>query len=92
MESSSTLVVADPDIEKLMEYYTQQKVELFDYAHLKGPLAEISKPCGDLAFEMVALLPTHPELVEGLRYLLQAKDAFVRARVIDLKRKAAADG
>lgn len=39
----------------------------------------MSKPCGDLAQELVAVLPDGPELSAGLRKLLEAKDCFVRA-------------
>lgn len=52
----------------------------FDYAHLPPHLAVISRPCRQLADEMADRLDG-PELTAGLRKLLEAKDAFVRAAV-----------
>ncbi|MFJ6615465.1 hypothetical protein ACIQPT_34895 [Streptomyces sp. NPDC091289] len=51
----------------------------FEYGHLPAHLQTVSKPCGDLAQELVAVLPDGPELSAGLRKLLEAKDCFVRA-------------
>lgn len=51
----------------------------FTYAHLPEHLQDVSKPCHDLAEHMVRELPDSPELTFGLRSLLLAKDAFVRA-------------
>ena len=51
----------------------------FAYAHLPEHLQAISKPVGDLAQQMVDLLPDGPELTTGLRKLLEAKDCLVRA-------------
>jgi len=53
----------------------------FAYAHLPAHLQAISKPCHDLAEKMLKALPDGPELTFGLRQLLLAKDAFVRAAV-----------
>jgi hypothetical protein len=51
----------------------------FEFAHLPAHLQDVSRPCGELADEMVAELPDGPELTTGLRKLLEAKDCFVRA-------------
>lgn len=56
----------------------------FEYGHLRPELQAVSKKCGDLACEMLDLSAAkdHPEpqeLAAGLRHLLEAKDAFVRA-------------
>lgn len=51
----------------------------FTYAHLPEHLRQISKPCHDLAEQMIRDLPDGPELTVGLRKLLEAKDCFVRA-------------
>ena len=51
----------------------------FTYAHLPSHLQTISKPCHDLAEAMLQELPDGPELIAGLRKLLEAKDCFVRA-------------
>jgi hypothetical protein len=51
----------------------------FAHAHLPAVLAEVSRPCAELADAMIAALPDGPELTTGLRKLLEAKDCFVRA-------------
>lgn len=51
----------------------------FAYDHLPPHLQEVSKPCGDLAEQMIGILPDGPELTAGLRKLLEAKDCLVRA-------------
>lgn len=51
----------------------------FAYAHLPVPLRAVSAPCSELAHNMAEYLPDGPELTAGLRKLLEAKDAFVRA-------------
>lgn len=56
-----------------------QILRYFDYEHLPAHLQEVSKPIGDLAYEMDELLPDCAEKSAGLRLLLQAKDALVRA-------------
>ena len=54
-------------------------VKYFDHAHLPERLQTVSKPCHDLAQTMIDTLPDGPELIAGLRKLLEAKDCFVRA-------------
>lgn len=51
----------------------------FAYAHLPAHLRAVSRPCHDLAAQMIRELPDGPELTAGLRKLLEAKDCFVRA-------------
>jgi hypothetical protein len=58
---------------------TQQIARYFEYAHLPERLQTASRPCGQLAEQMIAALPDGQELTFGLRQLLLAKDAFVRA-------------
>lgn len=58
---------------------TQHLARHFDYAHLPQHLAATSRPCAELAEQMVQALPDGPELTAGLRRLLEAKDCFVRA-------------
>jgi hypothetical protein len=59
--------------------------------HLPPFLAGISHQCATLAAEMVDQLPTDdPETTWGLRMLLLAKDAFVRAAVEQQKRMSGA--
>jgi hypothetical protein len=60
-----------PDVVHLLRF--------FEHAHLPERLQVVSAPCGRLADDMVRTLPDGPELIAGLRKLLEAKDAFVRA-------------
>lgn len=53
----------------------------FSFDHLPPHLAAVSKHFHDLAAHLIAELPDSPELTVGLRKLLEAKDAFVRAAV-----------
>lgn len=59
----------------------------FVYDHLPPHLREVSKPLCILAKKYAESLPAGAELSTGLRKLLEAKDALVRAAV----EKAAAD-
>ena len=54
----------------------------FEYRHLPPSLQSVSKPLCKLANEMNATLPDGPEKSAGLRKLLEAKDCFVRAKVL----------
>ena len=56
-------------------------IQFFRWEHLPAPLAEVSKPFGELAHQLVRDLPRNPERTVALRKLLEAKDAAVRARV-----------
>lgn len=56
-------------------------MQFFAWQHLPAHLAEVSKPFGDLAEQLVATLPRNPERTVALRKLLESKDAAVRARV-----------
>ena len=53
----------------------------FAYAHLPLHLQEVSRPIGELAHRMNESLPDCEEKEVGLRKLLEAKDAMVRARL-----------
>lgn len=64
---------------------TQHLLDLFTYEHLPPSLQAISKPVHDLAHSLADALADGAELSVGLRHLLDAKDALVRQRVIDLK-------
>lgn len=55
--------------------------QFFTYEHLPPHLAEVSKPFGDLAAQIIAMLPRNPERTVALRKLLEAKDAAVRAKI-----------
>lgn len=53
----------------------------FTYAHLPPVLQEVSAPICKLAEAMDEELPDGAEKSVGLRKLLEAKDAFVRAKL-----------
>lgn len=59
----------------------QQVLRWFSFEHLaNGPARRVSIECGELAGDMIDLIPADdPELTTGLRKLLEAKDCFVRA-------------
>ena len=56
-------------------------IKYFAYAHLPPKLQTVSKPIGDLAQTLEALLPDGPEKSAGMRKLLEAKDCFVRCAI-----------
>ncbi|HGP0311702.1 hypothetical protein [Atlantibacter sp. RC6] len=56
-------------------------MKYFAYQHLPAHLQEVSKPIGDLATMMDESLPDGAEKSAGLRKLLEAKDALVRAKL-----------
>ncbi|ORM66111.1 hypothetical protein [Pantoea rwandensis] len=56
-------------------------MKYFAYEHLPEKLQEVSKPIGDLARQMDESLPDGAEKSAGLRKLLEAKDALVRAKL-----------
>lgn len=60
---------------------TRDIAKHFRYDHLPPALQAISKPCHDLAADMIAALPDGHQLATGLQHLLEAKDAFVRANL-----------
>ncbi len=59
----------------------ERMLKWFAYSHLPPHLQEISKPIGELAEKLCEVLPPGPERTVGLRKLLEAKDAFVRAKI-----------
>jgi hypothetical protein len=54
-------------------------IKYFGYTHLPAHLQTVSKPIGELAEQLEAMLPDGPEKSAGMRKLLEAKDCFVRA-------------
>ncbi|WP_371590906.1 hypothetical protein [Streptomyces sp. NBC_00470] len=62
---------------------TVHLLKMFGYEHLPPDLAAISKQSHDLAHDMTAIIKDGPELSDGLRQLLRAKDSFVRAYLGD---------
>lgn len=58
---------------------TQEIMKYFAYSHLPEKLQLVSRPIGELAHQMDAVIPEGPEKSAGLRKLLEAKDCLVRA-------------
>lgn len=56
-------------------------MKYFQYEHLPAHLQEVSRPIGELAELMDETLPDGAEKSTGLRKLLEAKDALVRAKL-----------
>jgi hypothetical protein len=56
-------------------------IQFFSYAHLRGPLQDVSKLFCRLAIQITETLPRNPERTVALRNLLEAKDCAVRARL-----------
>lgn len=56
-------------------------LQFFKYDHLPAHLQTISKPFGDLANQIVDMLPKNAERSTALRKLLEAKDCAVRAQL-----------
>jgi len=59
-----------------------QVIRYFEYEHLPLQLQKIAKPICELAQKMEETLPDNAEKSAGLRKLLEAKDAFVRANIV----------
>jgi len=57
-------------------------IHYFEYAHLPEALQQVAKPIAELAHLMEDTLPDGPEKSTGMRKLLEAKDCFVRTRVV----------
>ena len=65
------MVQFHPSVEALLRF--------FAYEHLPANLQVVSKPFGDLAWDMAKLLPSSAETTVALRKLLESKDCAVRA-------------
>jgi hypothetical protein len=59
----------------------------FDCYHLPEPLRRIALPFRALAHDMAGNLPECDEVAVGLRHLLEAKDCFVRAGLLERDRR-----
>lgn len=63
---------------------TQQIARWFNFEHLEAEslARKASATVSDTARKMIENLPDSPELLAGLRKLLEAKDCFVRAAIV----------
>lgn len=68
------LYKSDPNSNPIMQF--------FEFDHLPADLASISKPICLLADDLNGWLPHSAEKTAGLRKLLEAKDCFVRAKLM----------
>ncbi len=57
----------------------------FEFSHLPPELQEVAGPIHDLAVKYEENLPVSGETSAGLRKLLEAKDCFVRARLLEVE-------
>lgn len=57
-------------------------IAFFKYEHLPPHLKEVSRAIGDVALQMLKDLPDNAETSAGLRKLLEAKDCFVRSKLL----------
>lgn len=62
-------------------------IQFFEYEHLPQQLQAVAKPIAELAHLMEDTLPDGPEKSAGMRKLLEAKDCFVRTRVVTKEQK-----
>lgn len=60
---------------------TRSIMRWLENSHLDGSRAVIVEDCRRLALRMLDRLPDDPELVVGLRHIVDAKDCFVRTDV-----------
>jgi hypothetical protein len=58
-------------------------MQYFTYAHLPAKAQDASKPFCELARWIETNIPRNPERTAGLRRLLEAKDAIVRAALAE---------
>lgn len=65
----------------VIRHDTARLLDHFSWQHLPEPLAEVSRPFGELAEHLVATLGESPDLTKALNNLLTAKDWAVRARL-----------
>lgn len=70
----------DPDLAE-RHPGTLAVLQWFRWEHLRPSLHDVARPFAELAVDMVTALPDSPELIAGLRKLMEAKDCMVRAAV-----------
>ena len=62
-----------------------EKLEHFEHAHLAAPLKSTVQYFWNLAHWLADNIASHPQLIIALQKLIEAKDAAVRAKVVELK-------
>ncbi len=66
-------------------------IDYFEYDHLPAEMQQVAKPISYLAHLMEDTLPDGPEKSAGMRKLLEAKDCFVRTKVVTKFERARAE-
>jgi hypothetical protein len=67
-------------------------MQYFAYQHLRNDLQPVSKVFGDVAEWVVETLPRCEERSVALRKLLEAKDAAVRAALVEAEEPVGREG
>jgi hypothetical protein len=68
------------------------KMAFFEHNHLPEPLFSVARICSVAANEVLSTVNDDPQLALGLQKLIEAKDCFVRAAVVqENKRKGNAN-
>ena len=67
----------------MSEGLAREIMQFFSYDHLPATLKDISEQCHSIAWCMAKRFPDNTEADEGLRKMLEAKDCFVRAQVLE---------
>lgn len=81
VHSSQDLLIHEVQPDTTVAATDEPILQFFAWAHLRDDLKEVSRPFGQLAERLVAVLPRNPERTVALRKLLEAKEAADRAAV-----------
>ncbi len=77
-------------MEEVIREQVEELLSFFEFAQLPPHLQMHSRPFHALAYDLAGMTMWSFELVEALRNLLRAKDAAVRARVLEHEQHQAA--
>lgn len=67
-----------------------EKLNFFECAHLPEPLFTVSNTVRTVAHEMVSTIADDAQLALGLQKLIEAKDCFVRAKLVEVNKNRGA--
>lgn len=81
--------MSDVDISSVERHPSiAEKMAFFECNHLPEPLFSVANLMRTVALEIEATVESHPQLAIGFQHLIEAKDCFVRAAVVqENKRK-----
>lgn len=63
-----------------------EKLNFFECGHLPEPLFTVSNLVRIMAHEMFNIIEDDPQLALGLQKLIEAKDCFVRAKLVEVNK------